>query len=627
MPFRPAAVVFLLIAVAGGVPLAALDNDYEALVKAAAAAGTTIQPGLVDRATALRRNAVTTDEIHARIQVHRDIAAVYAAREAWLDAAAQIGTALAIARNLGEPDWVISLYLEEAGYYHRAGDRALVLQRLDAADAMITPLGRRESWTESRLLRAASLASNGQQPNQTEADTIYESLLADPQVDRFRIELHRARHTRFDRRETFVARWTTVLEAASAWADAAVEAEACDQLGNAAYSRRDFEDAARFFSRAEDRLMPPSRDVQTWLGVVATYNRVDDRPRAHRALAAAATQISDENNPGAAADLHEALGTLLGRENHFEEAFRELTRAMELRRLRDATRQAIPFARIAPMVSPRDTEAAAELAATKNSLRETELERARLRQRQAVGLAVTAGLAAALLGLVYAYKRRSAAALAHARDAAELRADRTHWQMLRYQLNPHFLFNALSSLGGLVATDPRAAGQVVERLSEFCQLALKGANEDLRTLGQEMEIIRAYLDIEQAGAGDTLTFSFDVAPAALTCLVPPLLLQPLVENALKYGGETSDDHLEVAISARRSPDGAHLDLEVANTGRWIELGSESRPRDAIGLANVRERLARFGGRAADLTLTHDGHWVRARLRLPVREVASESRRP
>ncbi|MCW5549355.1 MAG: histidine kinase, partial [Opitutaceae bacterium] len=577
MSFPPAAVAFVLLATSGGVGAATAGEDYGELLQAASTASNLRQPEYVDRATAVRVQADGMDEIPARIAVYRDLAAVFAGREAWADAAAQIGTALTLARPLGEPDLIISLYLEEAGHRYRTEDQSLVRPLLDAADAMISKLGRRAAWTESRLLRAASLSRDRQRHDHAQADAIYESLLAEPDADRFRIELHRARHTRFDRSELFTVRWTTVLGLARERADAAVEAEACDQLGNAAHARGDHQGAARLFARAEESSAPPPREVQTWLRVVTTYNLVDDRPRAHRALSAAAKQI-DDRNPGAAADLHEARGTLLGRERSFEEAYRELARAMELRRRRDATRQAIPFARIAPMTSRRNTETAAELAAVRNALREAELGRTQLLQRQTAGLATVAVLLAALLGLAYAYKRRSAAALAIARHNAELRADRTHWQMLRYQLNPHFLFNALSSLGGLVATDPPAAGRVIERLSEFCQLALKGSSEDLRTLAHELEIIRAYLDVEQAGAGDTLSVRFDIAPAALPCLVPPLLLQPLVENALKYGGETSADHLEVTVTARRSADGATLEIEVANTGRWIERERGSRPR-------------------------------------------------
>ena len=591
-------------------------SDYPSMVKAAATVRPQELPEVFERTVALRRRLDGLDETRARIAVHRDIAAAAAARESWMNAVAHTDSALQLARSLADPDLVIGVYLQKAGYHSQAGDKAQSLGALDAADAMIRPLGRHADSVTSSLLRAGLLAPGFD--TWPQADTIYESLLADPKVDHYRVELERARHTRRDRDLPLEERWNAVLLAARVRADRMVEAEAHDRLGDIAQSRKNHAIAAGHFAAAEETGAPLRRKIGLWLTVIAAYSAVDDRPRAQRALAAAAALVNEDRQPGPAADLHEARGDLLGREGEFTAAFRELQRANELRRRRDATRQIMPFTRIVPTVSRRETENAAELATVRAALREAELERSRLRERQTAGMATVAALTAVLLGLAYAYKRRSATALASARDNAELRADRIHWQMLRYQLNPHFLFNALSSLGGLVATDPRAAGRVVERLSEFCQLALKGSNEDLRTLGRELEIIRAYLDVELAGAGDTLTVRLDAEPSALPCLVPPLLLLPLVENALKYGGETSPEQLTVELTARRNADGASLEIEVANTGHWIGRASESRQREAVGLANVRERIARFGGGSADLTFQHDGHWVRARLRLPAR---------
>lgn len=179
-------------------------------------------------------------------------------------------------------------------------------------------------------------------------------------------------------------------------------------------------------------------------------------------------------------------------------------------------------------------------------------------------------------------------------------------------------------MSGLVATDPRAAGQTVDRLSEFCQLALKGATDELRSLGDELEIIRAYLDVEQAGAGESLLARIETAPAALPCLMPPLLLQPLVENALKYGGQTSPDRLDIVLTARLDADGRALEIEIANTGRWVERDTRTAPRAAVGIANVTERLAHFDRSGATLTFAHDGHWVRALLRLPARTAPAKA---
>jgi len=637
MFFRAAAFALLTLTLVGGARSAAAGANYRELIDAIILAPAGDKLSLQEQAADLRSAVDGTNRSLALIAVHRDAAAAHATKLEWMAAVLHLHGGLALARTLEEPDLLVAIYLQQAGYLKQAGATADALHALDAADGIIQPLGRRPAMIESSLLRADLLYPDPRERSKIEG--IYEALLADPQADRFRVELHRARHTRFDNHDVFRERWTRILELARTAGNSAVQSESLDQLGSHFVTAEPAR-AAGHFAAAEQTGAPLKRSVPLWMDVIKAYNAVDDRDRARRALAAAGALIDEAKDPGRAADLREATGDLLGREGDYAAAYRELRQANELRRRRDANRQSMPFVALQPVVPRRLTDNAAELAAVRSALREAELQRAmllqrqtaadkalreaeldraRLLQRQTAGLATVAVLLAALLGLAYAYKRRSAAALAAARDNAELRADRTRWQMLRYQLNPHFLFNALSSLGGLVATDPRAAGRVVERLSEFCQLALKGSHEDLRTLARELEVTRAYLDVEQAGAGDTLTVRFDVAPATLPCLVPPLLLQPLVENALKYGGETSADNLEIAISARRSPDGANLEVEVANTGRWIERKEEPRPRDAVGLANVRERIARFGGDSADLTYAHDGHWVRARLRLPARE--------
>lgn len=657
MSLRSVAVALLMLALAGGVRAVEAGADYQALIETLtlsrapntaswdSGAMQAAKAEALEKAVVLRSATDGTNRTLALITVHRDVAAALAAKQQWLNAAMHLENAVTLARTLEEPDLMVAILLQAAGYYQQADASAAALLRLDAADEIIRPLGRRAAQVESSLLRAKLLSSTHEQCEK--GDAIYEELLADPEADRFRIELHRARSTRFDRPPQFIERWTRVLELTRTGANAAVQSEAFDQLG-LAIETQDPARAAKYFSAAEETGAPLIRSGPTWIAVIKTYNRMDHRDRIRRALTAAAAVIDEKKDPSRAADLHEATADLLGREGDFAAAYRELRLATDLRQRRNALRQSMPFTSLTPQVTPRQTATAAELAAVRSALREAELERTkllqrqtaarkalgeaelertRLLQRQTAGIATVAVLLASLLGLAYAYKRRSAASLAVARDNAELRADRTHWQMLRYQLNPHFLFNALSSLGGLVATDPRAAGRVVDRLSEFCQLALKGSSEDLRTLDHELQIIRAYLDVEQAGHGDSLTVRLDVTPAARSCLVPPLLLQPLVENALKYGGETSDDHLEIAILARRSTDGASLELEVLNTGRWVERPDASRPREAVGLANVRERLARFGGEAAALTFAHDGHCVRAQLRLPAREAAPGSPAP
>ncbi len=597
--------------------------DYNAAIAATASSIGPEAEAAFQQAVAHRvRNGM--DEIHAKIAARRDVASLHAGKNAWANAASQLGLAVQLAEPLGEPRLLLDLLLFNARCRRNANDPKTAAQAVRYAGEIGRALGRPEAVAEAELLRAELLF---EMREFDELEAAYAFLFAQPDLDALRLEHHRARHTRLDAPEPSGERWGRVRALARTAGRREIEAEALDKLGHVESLRRNYAEAARHFAAAEAIAVPLDRNAATWLTIIEVNSAIDNRVATRTAIENAFALVTPDKDPGRAAVLHEARGDLLGREGDFAAGYRDFQRANELRRKFNAGRQTVPMAKVAPMAAPADMRSSAQLAAVSAALREAELKRSRLRQRQSLGLAVVAVLAAALLGLAYAYKRRSAAILAAARDNAELRADRTHWQMLRYQLNPHFLFNALSSLGGLVATNSATASRVIDRLSEFCQLALKGSTEDLRTLGQELEIIRAYLDVEQAGAGDTLTVRFDVAPATLPCLVPPLLLQPLVENALKYGGETSDDRLEVAISAHRGPDGANLEIEVTNTGRWIERGGEALGRDSIGIANVRERLARFGGDSAALTFAHDAHWVRARLRLPAREAAPGSRTP
>ncbi len=551
------------------------------------------------------------DEIHAKIAVHRDVASVHARKQAWANATVQLGLAVQLAEPLGDPPVLLDLLLFLARCQRNASDPKTAAQTVRYAGEVGRALERPGAVVEAELLRAELLF---EMREYQELDNAYAFLFGQPDIDPLRLEHHRARHTRLDTPEPAGERWGRVLALARAAGRRQIEAEALDKLGHVESQRRNHAEAARHFAAAEAIAVPLDRSVATWQTIIEVNSAIDNRVATRAAIEKVFALVSPEKDPGRAAVLHEARGDLLGREGDFTGGFRDFQRANELRRKFNASRQSFPLVKMAPTMMPADTLNSGQLAAIRAALREAELERARLQQRQSLGLAVVAVLTAALLGLAYAYKRRSAAALTLARDAAELRSERTRWQMLRYQLSPHFLFNALSSLGGLVVTDPPAAGRVVDRLSEFCQLALENAHDDLRRLDQELKIIRAYLDVEQAGHGDALRVTYHIDDHAATFRVPPLLLQPLVENALKYGAQTSDDLLELSISAQ--PDGDGLRLEIANTGRWIEAPAAPRRRDPIGLNNVRARLARLGlGSEALTTHTGDG-WVRVMVRLP-----------
>ena len=202
--------------------------------------------------------------------------------------------------------------------------------------------------------------------------------------------------------------------------------------------------------------------------------------------------------------------------------------------------------------------------------------------------------------------------------AARLAEEKAQLELLRYQLNPHFLYNSLNSIRALVFTQPEAAGEMVTRLSEFCRWTLTHKSEGLTTVGEEAEMLQAYLDIERTRWQDGLKARIEVDPAARLDPMPQFLFLPLLENAIKYGGRTSPGLLEVTAQVRI--ESGQLVCEVANTGRWVEAGArEAGPESTgIGLDNLRQRLVRhYGPECRPEILTMPG-WVCVRLRLPRR---------
>jgi hypothetical protein len=200
--------------------------------------------------------------------------------------------------------------------------------------------------------------------------------------------------------------------------------------------------------------------------------------------------------------------------------------------------------------------------------------------------------------------------------SARLAEEKARLEVLRYQLNPHFLFNTLASISSALGLERSPARSMVERLAEFCRLTLhRSSDSDWTTLGLEMKLLRAYLEIEQSRWGELLDVEIDCGPEFDGEPLPHFLLLPLVENALKYGRATSPDRVGLRLAATRGGDGA-LVLEVANTGEWIEPAAEKTVSSfGIGLENLRERLARHYPRAHTLDIAHDGGWVTVTLRI------------
>ncbi|MBX3745915.1 MAG: sensor histidine kinase [Verrucomicrobiae bacterium] len=172
-------------------------------------------------------------------------------------------------------------------------------------------------------------------------------------------------------------------------------------------------------------------------------------------------------------------------------------------------------------------------------------------------------------------------------------------EALRMQLNPHFLFNTLNAIATLVHRQPKAADDMIACLSDFLRLTLGSANTPESPLHQELTFARRYLDIEKVRFGDRLTFEEDVEAACHAALVPTLVLQPILENAIRYGIEPAERQGTIRLSASRLGD--RLILRIGDTGPGLDRGAA--PRGAgIGLTNTRARLRELHGDDASLTL-------------------------
>jgi len=194
----------------------------------------------------------------------------------------------------------------------------------------------------------------------------------------------------------------------------------------------------------------------------------------------------------------------------------------------------------------------------------------------------------------------------------ESRLHQAQLDALRSQLNPHFLFNALHSMAELVHQDPKLAEQLIVRLGELLRRVLESSNSAERSLAQELDFIRGYVEIEQARLGERLRVDWDVEPGALTASVPSLILQPLVENAIQHGIAPVAAGGTLTIRAHRRD--ASLHVEIGDTGPGLSPSNVARPQ-GIGIANTRARLKALYGDRQSLEL-RQGAGLVVHLRIP-----------
>ena len=192
------------------------------------------------------------------------------------------------------------------------------------------------------------------------------------------------------------------------------------------------------------------------------------------------------------------------------------------------------------------------------------------------------------------------------------------------QLNPHFLFNCLHSISSLMHQDVEGADRMITQLGDLLRAALANSDTQEVPLRQELDFLRRYLEIEQTRFGDRLAVIMEIAPDTLDAQVPNLILQPLVENAIRHGIEPHAKAGRVELRARRQ-DGS-LALEVQDSGAGLRAGASA--NEGVGLSNTRARLRELYGASHQFELqdASDGG-LRVRLRIPFRSEAVSYENP
>jgi signal transduction histidine kinase len=202
----------------------------------------------------------------------------------------------------------------------------------------------------------------------------------------------------------------------------------------------------------------------------------------------------------------------------------------------------------------------------------------------------TRGKMAYLIAAAEAEKARAA--------AVDRQAMQAQLQLLQAQIEPHMLFNTLANLQGLITLDPPRAQLLLEQLIEYLRATLSSSRAEVTTLAREFALMDAYFGLMAVRMGKRLSWTLDLPPSLANAMIAPMLLQPLVENAIRHGLEPKVEGGHVEVKAQAG-DGK-LVISVSDTGLGLDAGSQAGTR--LGLANVRERLLALYGNGAALTL-------------------------
>lgn len=230
-----------------------------------------------------------------------------------------------------------------------------------------------------------------------------------------------------------------------------------------------------------------------------------------------------------------------------------------------------------------------------------------LTNRSVVAESMVIGIAVAvLLYLVRASaERRHERAMAEARQATLIAStDRmlaeAKLRALQAQIEPHFLYNTLANVLSLIGTRPAQAQHMLERFIDYLRASLAASRSDEATLGSEAKLIAAYLDVLSVRMGERLRYRIDVPDALRQFQIAPMLLQPVVENAIAHGLEPKVEGGEIVVGA--SVEGEQLCIRISDTGVGLNPNAPRKPGGGVGLSNLRERLRTLYGAGAKVEL-------------------------
>ena len=225
----------------------------------------------------------------------------------------------------------------------------------------------------------------------------------------------------------------------------------------------------------------------------------------------------------------------------------------------------------------------------------------------------------AIIGLSYALDyRRESQARAVSEAQLETRLIEAQLKTLQAELHPHFLFNTLHAISTLVHTDPESADRMISRLSDLLRLTFDDTGAAAVSLQTELEFLQKYLEIEQIRFQDRLSVRYDVQAETLDAEVPRMILQPLVENAIKHGVSPRSGRGLVQISSRIRD--SALWIEIRDNGVGLSGQARSRLRTGVGLSNTRARLECLYGAAHRLDFSEGTEGLAVEMQIPLTRI-------